>query len=201
MEEVALERDIVGPLNKECKKKFIDHKKNINNFSLDEINPIIHFKLSKRFMTAMGAVADIVEYLDHVMNFIDTKDTILFLLVATFILYTYQWALIYLPLLLIIKALYVSTTKEKYPERKLNFKRSYRMIQRTMKDTSDYVEFFDLFMKNYVYWHSREKTLKMIVEMAKLSACGIVIILFIPFNYVLILGLWYKVFQRSHFFW
>jgi hypothetical protein len=201
MDPVILERDIVYELNKECNRKYVNNKKNINDFSLEEINPIIGFKLSKRFLTAMGLVADIVEYLDHVMNFNNTKDTLLFLFIASTLLLSYHLALIYLPLMLVVKALYVSTTKETYPERELNFKKSYRAIQRIMKDTADYVEFYDLFMRNYVYWHDRDKTIRLIIEMVKLAVTSALIVAFIPLNYVLVAGLWYKVFQRWHFFW
>lgn len=158
-------------------------------------------KLTKRFMVSMGLVADIVEYIDHVMNFNDTKDTLLFLFIASAFLYTYQFALVYLPIMLVLRALYASSKNESYPQRELNFKKSYRIIQRIMRDTADYVEFYDMFMKHYIFWVSKEKTLKLIIEMLKLSALGVLLYLFIPFNYILISALWLKVFQRSHFFW
>lgn len=168
--------------------------------SLEDINPLVGLKLSKRFMTAMGLVADVVEYLDHVINFNDTKDTLLFLLIATVILYTIRYCFIYLPLIFIIKILYVSALSKEYPKRNLDFKRSYRIIQRIMRDTSEMVEFYDLFMSEYVYWNDGEKTMKLLTELSKLIVLGVGAI-FIQLNHLLIIVLWYKIFERSHFFW
>lgn len=185
----------------ECKKDYKSNKKNINDFSLDEVNPIIGIHLSKRFMIAMTGIATIFEYLDHVMNIEDTKDTIFFLLIATVVLYTYQYALFYGPIFLVLKALHNAVTKAEYHSRKLDFQRSYRTIQRIMRDTSDYVEFFDLFMRNYVYWYNEEKTTRLIIELTKASIFGLVIALTVPLNYILIFSLWQSVLLRSHFFW
>lgn len=151
-------------------------------------------------MTAMGLVADVVEYLDHVINFNDTKDTLLFLLISTVVLYTIRYSFIYLPLILIIKILHVSALSKVYPKRNLDFKRSYRIIQRIMRDTSEMVEFYDLFMSEYVYWNNNEKTMKLLTELSKLLVLGIVAV-FIPLNHLLIIVLWFKIFERSHFFW
>ena len=201
METKTVNEEIVQPLNKEYNKKYISNKKDINEFSLEEVNPVMGIKLTKRFMIAIGAMADVIEYLDHVMNFKKTKDTLLFLFIASFILYTYKLALIYLPLLVVVKILYASSKNETYPKRELDIKRSYRTNQRIMNDTADYVEFFDLFVRDYVFWYNRDKTMRLLVEMLKLSAFSVLVYLFIPLNYVLIFNLWNKVLQRSHFFW
>ena len=201
MEPIELEKDFIDLLLKHSKKKYLINKKNIKEDFPDDFNPIFGFKLSKRFLTSMGLLADVFEYLDHVTNFENTKDTLLYLLIASAVLYTYSFALIYIPLLLIIKVLHVSTTKEEYTERELNFKRSYRIVQRIMRDTSDYVEFLDMFLKNYVYWNDKVKTTWLVIEMLKLMTSGILVYLFIPLNWILIMGLWYTTLLRSHFFW
>ena len=201
MEQIEFRKDFIDLLVKQSKKKYIIHKKNIKEDYPDDFNPIFGFKLSSRFLTSMGLLADVFEYLDHVTNFENTKDTLLFLLIASGVLYTYNLALIYIPILLVIKVLHVLITKEIYAERELKIKRSYRIVQRIMRDTSDYVEFFDLFLKTYVYWNDKDKTFWFVIEMLKLSFSGILVYLFIPLNWVLILGLWYSTLQRSHFFW
>lgn len=68
-----------------------------------------------------------------------------------------------------------------------------------MKDTCEIVEFYDIFMKNYIYWGSPEKTMLLVIETAKLALVGIVLV-FIPLNYILIIILWVRVLERSLFF-
>ena len=199
MAKEKLQKEILEPLKEMTEKEFVINKKSIPKVTLNDINPVISYKLNKRFMTAMGLCADVVEYLDHVSNFNDTKDTLLFLLISTFVLYTYKYAMIYIPMLLILKILHAFTSQKEYTERTLNFKRSYCIIQRSMKDTSEMVEFFDLFMKNYIYWGDKDKTELLLIELIKLSLFGIVMI-YLPFNYLLIIILWVRTLEKSHFF-
>jgi hypothetical protein len=69
-----------------------------------------------------------------------------------------------------------------------------------MRDVSEVVEFIDLFVGDYVYWNNKEKTMKLLTELSKVVVFGFGAI-FIPLNLLLIIALWYKIFERSHFFW
>mmetsp|Transcript_15980 Transcript_15980/g.15701 ORF Transcript_15980/g.15701 Transcript_15980/m.15701 type:complete len:318 (-) Transcript_15980:14-967(-) len=54
-------------------------------------------------------------------------------------------------------------------------------------------------MKDYMNWGDRSKTILLITELVKLSITGVSFI-FIPFNILLILILWVRILERSHFF-
>jgi len=139
------------------------------------MNPIIGIRLSKRFVIAMDTCADVMEYMDHVINFENTKDSLLFLLIATIFLYLGQIIFILLPILFILKILHNSTTNAAWKKRELDFQHSYGAIQKVMRITSDAIELYDVFMKEYVYWGNKEKALQLIIELIKLTLCGIIV--------------------------
>ncbi|CAI2366846.1 unnamed protein product [Moneuplotes crassus] len=199
MELNILEDELLLPLQEECSKDYISHHAKTPEVTMDELNPFQKYQLNKRFLTAQGLIADVVDYLDHVTNFTDSRDTLLFLLLVSFVLYTIQYFFIYFPLLVILKVMHNMTKKQECKDRELNLKRSYLIIQRVMKDTCELVDFYDLFMRDYLHWGDRRKTILLITEMAKLSITGVSFI-YVPLNVLLIIALWIKVLQRSHFF-
>ena len=64
---------------------------------------------------------------------------------------------------------------------------------------ADMIEFYHLFMKDYVYWGSPEKSLKLLIELLKLSVIGLVASVFLNFNQILIIIVWFIILQRSKF--
>eukprot|EP00344_Euplotes_crassus_P007846 CAMPEP_0197016922 /NCGR_PEP_ID=MMETSP1380-20130617/79248_1 /TAXON_ID=5936 /ORGANISM="Euplotes crassus, Strain CT5" /LENGTH=443 /DNA_ID=CAMNT_0042443949 /DNA_START=18 /DNA_END=1346 /DNA_ORIENTATION=- len=139
---------------------------------MDELNPFQKYQLNKRFLTAQGLIADVVDYLDHVTNFTDSRDTLLFLLLVSFVLYTIQYFFIYFPLLVILKVMHNMTKKQEFKDRELNLKRSYLIIQRVMKDTCELVDFYDLFMRDYLHWGDRRSYL--IIQRVRKDTCELV---------------------------
>lgn len=183
MDHLLLEKEVIERLQGKCSRKFVYNRRSLEDCAKEGFNPVFGFKLTKRFMTAMDMPADVLQYFDHITNFEDTKDSLLFLLIATILLYLGTFCLFLLPLLLAVKILYNSTTKESYGERKLDFQHSYGAIQRIMRIVSDMVELYDTFMKHYIFWGTKEKTIQLLIELIKCSMAGLIVHFLIPFNY------------------
>lgn len=113
-------------------------------------------------MKSLMLICDIIETMEHYFNCQSIRDTILILVIGTFMIQNYEW----IPLLglagLMLIIMYNFATNSPAPVIQQDKARAFRFLAKVMRQVSDVVEFLYLFVDQYIFWGHRQKTMYML---------------------------------------
>lgn len=137
-------------------------------------------------------MVDAWELIFGLMTIKDTKDTICFLMVASYVIIYQETMFLLAPtfpigIILFIFHNYYYEVKFKRP--KNTYMRNMKLIQAIMQLTGDMIEMQHYVVENFFYWKSKEKTL-LTLNLCLVKSLLLVPLMVIPVRYFIVLGLW-----------
>lgn len=169
--------------------------------SLPNLQPLQMGEFFINFLTKIGPLVSIWDFIYNLMTIKDTRDTLTFLCISTYAIIYQEHVLMLIPFaplggIVLIFYNYYYEVKFKRPKYKIM--KNMRLLQTIMQLSGEHIEDALTGFENYYFWKSKEKTL---------FACNFCLACFvlmlplyvIPFRFVLVAGLWGLVSLSSPF--
>ena len=145
-----------------------------------------------KFVKRTTPLVNLVDTIYQLFTIQDTKQTIAFLMVATYAI-IYQETIIKLlplaPLGVILLIFYNFFYQVKFTRPKINYMRNMKLIQAIMGLTGDMIDQQFSFMENFIFWKNKEKTL-VTLNVCFFLVAAMIPLWIIPIRYFVVVGLW-----------
>jgi hypothetical protein len=144
----------------------------------------------QRFLGSIDFAVRGYEHLYEIFKMKNIKDTLLFLMTATWIIIFYEWALALSPIGLVIFIFYNFYFKKQFKKPEIDYIKNVRFIQMMMGQGSDQIKIAYEFIEDFLFWREPDKAQMLVKELLKLPIPILLGLYYAPFRYFIVLGMW-----------